>query len=48
MDPHGDFNDNAIMKVLDEVHLGDFVRSLPFGLDTDLQVSKAVFSVGQT
>ena len=48
LDPYGDFDEKRIMQVLDEVQLGDFVRTLPFGLETDLSVNKAVFSVGQT
>ena len=46
LDPDRTFTDPDIMRALDEVRLGDFVRSLPYGLSTDLTENKAVFSVG--
>ena len=48
MDPLKEFKDDEIYGALDAVRLGDFVRTLPFELNTDLTENKAVFSVGQT
>ena len=42
------FKDDEIFRVLNDVRLADFVRTLAFGLDTDMTENKAVFSVGQT
>ncbi|ODN02105.1 Multidrug resistance-associated protein 4 [Orchesella cincta] len=47
LDPFGDFKDEEIWIVLEEVYLADSIRECPGGLDTQIAEGGSNFSVGQ-
>ena len=48
LDPYDEHKPGDLTRVLAEVHLLEYVESLPHGMNTDLSDNKSVFSVGQT
>lgn len=47
LDPLKKYSDEQIIKALEETNLWEYVKKLPHGLDTDMNNSSSVFSVGQ-
>ncbi|KAG0217774.1 Multidrug resistance-associated protein 1 [Mortierella sp. NVP41] len=47
LDPFGQYEDNAIWKALDAVHLGDKVKEMPLKLDSPVIEHGKNFSLGQ-
>ncbi|KAL4426784.1 hypothetical protein ABPG74_006581 [Tetrahymena malaccensis] len=47
IDPLGEYTENEIKKVIDDVGLQDKIEELPNGLDTDMTNASEIFSVGQ-
>lgn len=47
LDPFGEYSDDDLWLVLEEVNLKKYVASLENKLETDMSVSNSVFSVGQ-
>ena len=48
MDPFGEFKDEEIIKVLDEVKLSDHIKNkCSNGIDTSVSENNTVFSMGQ-
>ncbi|KAL4446519.1 hypothetical protein ABPG74_001260 [Tetrahymena malaccensis] len=47
LDPLGEYNEEQIQEVIDEIGLSEKIQSLPKGLHTDMSNASEVFSVGQ-
>ena len=47
LDPHGRCDDYRIMEVCDRIGLGDFIKGLPEGLDTQISEGVSTMSGGQ-
>ncbi|KAL4446518.1 hypothetical protein ABPG74_001259 [Tetrahymena malaccensis] len=47
LDPLGEYSEEQIQEVIEEIGLSDKIQSLPKGLHTDMSNASEVFSVGQ-